>query len=244
VADNHTRQTVDSSAPLYLQLKQAISLQISTGTLQPNQRVPSESELVKSFNVSRMTANRALRELSSEGLLVRIQGVGTFVAESKPHSELLEVHNIADEIIGRGHRHSCKQIEMIRLKAQPEQALNLGVRTKHEIFKSLLIHYENELPVQLEERYVNATLIPDYMKQDFTKTTPHAYLMKIAPLTEGEHLVEAIKPTVQECQLLQIELDEPCLKVDRRTWSGKEIISSSRLLYPGSRYQLIGHFSH
>jgi len=244
VADNHTRQTKDSSAPLYLQLKQAISLQISNGSLQPNQRVPSESELVKSFKISRMTANRALRELSSEGLLVRIQGVGTFVADTKPHSELLEIHNIADEIIGRGHHHSCKQIELIRLKAKPEQALNLGVRTNHEIFKSLLVHYENELPVQYEERYVNAELVPEYMEQDFTKITPHAYLMKVAPLTEGEHLVEAVKPDEYECQLLQIELDEPCLKVNRRTWSGKEIISSSRLLYPGSRYQLIGHFSH
>jgi GntR family histidine utilization transcriptional repressor len=244
VADNHTRQTEDSSAPLYLQLKQTISHQISNGSLQPNQRVPSESELVKSFNVSRMTANRALRELASEGLLVRIQGVGTFVADTKPHSELLEIHNIADEIIGRGHRHSCKQIELIRLKAQPEQALNLGVRTNHGIFKSRLVHYENELPVQLEERYVNAELVPEYMEQDFTKITPHAYLMKVAPLTEGEHLVEAVKPDEHECQLLQIELDEPCLKVNRRTWSGSDIITSSRLLYPGSRYQLIGHFSH
>ncbi|SUB17708.1 Uncharacterized HTH-type transcriptional regulator yurK [Pantoea agglomerans] len=88
----------DEPAPIYQRVKQAIVSQIREGLWKANQRVPSESELVNELGVSRMTINRALRELTSEGFLVRMQGVGTFVAEMKGYTAMLEVHNIADEI--------------------------------------------------------------------------------------------------------------------------------------------------
>src|SRR5471032_1784972 len=91
-------QMGDSPAPLYARVKQMIAQQIQNGTWAPHHRVPSESELVTQLGFSRMTINRALRELTAEGLLVRMQGVGTFVAEPKSQSALFEVHNIADEI--------------------------------------------------------------------------------------------------------------------------------------------------
>ena len=73
----------DAPQPIYAKLKQAISLKITSGQWQVNQRIPSESEVVKALGVSRMTVNRALRELTAEGFLVRHQGLGTFVAEKK-----------------------------------------------------------------------------------------------------------------------------------------------------------------
>lgn len=60
------------------------------------------------FGFSRMTINRALRELTDEGLLVRLQGVGTFVAEPKGQSALFEVRSIAAEIVARHHQHRCE----------------------------------------------------------------------------------------------------------------------------------------
>ena len=62
-------------APFYEKVKQAISEKIATGVWQPHDRIPSEAELVAQFGFSRMTINRALRELTDEGLLVRLQGV-------------------------------------------------------------------------------------------------------------------------------------------------------------------------
>jgi GntR family transcriptional regulator, histidine utilization repressor len=70
-----------SALPRYQQLKQQIIGQISRGELKPRDRVPSENDLVGSAGVSRMTANRALRELNDEGYVERVAGVGTFVAD-------------------------------------------------------------------------------------------------------------------------------------------------------------------
>ncbi|WP_153016042.1 GntR family transcriptional regulator, partial [Pseudomonas savastanoi] len=78
-ASSLAAQMGESPAPLYARVKQMIALQIQNGTWPPHHRVPSESELVTQLGFSRMTINRALRELTAEGLLVRMQGVGTFV---------------------------------------------------------------------------------------------------------------------------------------------------------------------
>ncbi|MEL0621569.1 histidine utilization repressor [Marinomonas arenicola] len=232
----------DVPQPIYSKLKQAITQKISAGEWLANQRVPSEAEIVKSLGVSRMTVNRALRELTVEGFLVRHQGLGTFVAEKKSHSALFEVHNIAEEITSRGHQHRADLLVIESAKATVEEAMMLGVRTNHSIFRSVVVHYEDDSPIQIEERIVNASRAPDYDQQDFSKHTPYEYLMTTAPMTEGEHLVEAVLPTPEECERLQIATSEPCLQIKRRTWAGDDIITAARLLHPGSRFQLFGHF--
>ena len=232
----------DAPVPFYAKVKQAISKNISTGVWRPHDRIPSEAELVAQFGFSRMTINRALRELTDEGLLVRLQGVGTFVAEPKGQSALFEIRSIADEIIARHHQHRCQVLKLEQTGADFTRAAALGVEEGTPIFHSIMVHFENEVPVQIEDRYVNAAVAPDYLQQDFTRTTPHAYLSRVAPLTEGEHIVEAVRATAEECTLLQIDDSEPCLLIHRRTWSTQHIVSHARLLFPGARYRLQGRF--
>lgn len=243
VVSSLTGQLGETPAPLYARVKQMIAQQIQAGVWPPHYRVPSESELVAQLGFSRMTINRALRELTAEGLLVRMQGVGTFVAEPKTKSALFEVNNIADEIAARGHRHRCEVVSLGEEPAGASRAVSLDVREGQRVFHSVLVHYENDVPVQIEDRYVNAQAAPDYLQQDFTRQTPYAYLSRVAPLTEGEHVVEAILADERACELLQIDRSEPCLLIRRRTWSGRQAVTAARLIHPGSRHRLEGRFS-
>nr|WP_099121187.1 histidine utilization repressor [Xenorhabdus sp. KK7.4] len=234
---------ITKPVPLYAKVKQSIIEKIHTGEWQPHDRVPSESELVKQFNCSRMTANRALRELTAEGLLFRLQGVGSFVSEPKGQSALFEIHSIADEIAARTHRHHCKVLKLAEVTANMTQAKELGIKAGTAVYHSIILHYENDVPVQIEDRYVNALAAPEYLRQDFHQQTAHDYLSIVAPLTEGEHIVEAVAGDARSCRLLQIEENSPCLLISRRTWSQEHIVSSARLLFPGHRYKLKGRFS-
>lgn len=240
--DHLSKLIDDSPTPIYAKVKQAICQQIDSGEWQPEQRVPSELEMVRALGVSRMTVNRALRELTAEGVLIRQQGVGTFVARKKTHSALSEVHAIADEIAQRGHIHKAKLIDICQAKASMEEAMELGVRTNHRIFRATILHFENEAPIQIEYRVVNAELAPDYDQQDFQNNGAYTYLMTVAPMTEGEHLVEAVNASENECELLQINASEPCLQIKRRTWCKEKLVTNARLISPGSRFQLFGHF--
>ncbi|MEZ2128530.1 MULTISPECIES: histidine utilization repressor [unclassified Sinorhizobium] len=233
--------TENDSAPLYAGVKQMILDRIHSGEWPPKHRIPSENELVVELGVSKMTANRALRELASEGELVRIQGVGSFVAERKGYSALFEVRNIAEEIAERGHSHQAAVVVLGQETASPEIADALELEIGAPVFHSLLVHSENDVPVQIEDRFVNPAAAPEYLEQDFTTLTPNAYLTMAAPLSGSEHVVEAAMPQSWECKLLTILKTEPCLTIRRRTWSARQVVSLARLVYPGHRYRLQTH---
>lgn len=236
---------MDRSAiqPLYLKVKRHILENIGSGKWAAATRVPSENELVKSFGVSRMTANRALKELSDEGVLVRIAGVGSFVADRPARAHPLEIRSIADEIRERGHAHRAEIVALERVRAVADLAKDFGVAPRSELFRSLIVHFENDVPVQLEDRYVSPRLAPDYLDVDFSRMTPTDYLIQVAPLQEAEHLLRAVMPDERTRKLLAMGRDEPCLLVIRRTWTAGEIASVARLYHPGSRYEMSGRFS-
>ena len=232
-----------SELPLYQQVKDYIVGRILAGDWPEGARVPSENELTREQGVSRMTVHRALRELTGEGWLERVQGAGTFVAQPQPQSEVLSIQNIAEEIRGRGHEHQAEVCLLRRERARALEAKLLGLQRGAALFHSIIVHRENGLPIQLEDRYVNPAAAPAYLEQDFTTITPYAYLMRAAPLTEAEHVVMAVTPSKDERRLLEMHDGDPCLLLRRHTWSGKRPVTWARLLHPGDRYRLGGRFS-
>ncbi len=224
--------------PLYEQMKSEIKARIERGEWPINFRIPSENELVDLLGVSRMTAHRALRELASEGVIIRVQGRGSFVAPKKRRANVSDVRNIAEEIAERGGQHSVEIVLMQTEVCDHDLADRLEVEAGTSAFHSVMVHKEDDLPIQLEDRFVHAELAPAYLDQDFRAITPNAYLSGIAPISRAEQFVEAVLPQPWECRLLAIAKSEPCLQVRRRTWSGDRLVTSVRLLYPGSRYSL------
>ncbi len=231
------------TTPKFAQIKQFIVDKISSATWQENQRVPSENELSNQFSVSRMTARRALSELTEAGILTRSQGLGTFVASFKSQSSLLEIKNIADEVKKRNGNYSCTVLALESLPAITSIAIALGIKVNSTVYRSVLLHNENTKPLQIEERFVNPTFATQYLQQNFTLLTPHEYLSNVAPLTQATHTVEAIMPNKQMCQWLNLSSQEPCLQLIRRTWSSNGIVSYARLVSPGSKYRLGGHLT-
>ncbi len=227
--------------PKFSQIKQHICENIESGEWPQHSKVPSENELSASFNVSRMTARRALQELTEQGVLVRSQGAGTFVATFKTQSSLLEIRNIADEISERGHRHNALQLELKEVLVDDEIAILLNIPYQTRAFYSEVLHLENGEPIQLEQRYVNARLIPEYDQQKFTQITPHEYLSLVAPLTEATHEVTAILASTDTCDALAIDQPNACLQVKRRTWSSQGVVSFAVLTSPGEKYRLGSH---
>lgn len=231
-----------SARPLYQQVKDFIEKRIKAGDWLPDTKIPSENELVKTLGVSRMTVNRALRELSNAGYLIRLQGVGTYVAPRKPISALLEIRSIADEIRQSGGSHGSKVYLLREEKASPVLAARLELPTGSRVFHAVLVHCDGTIPIQLADRYVNPAIAPDFLKQDFTRITPNEYLVSVSPATEVEHVIEAVLPDTRTRRLLKISADQPCLVLHRKTWVGKTVATSSRFTYPGSRYRLGGRF--
>ncbi len=229
---------ISDPGPLYRKVKDHILARIKTGEWAPGARVPSENEIVESFQVSRMTANRALNELTQEGWLQRVAGVGTFVKEPPQRGSLIEVRDIAEEIRERGHTHTARIETCEREVASPAMGAEFELPGEPVLFHVVMVHAENGAPIQIEDRWVNPGAAPDFLAQDFSRITPAAYLIGNFPVDEIEHTVEAVMPTPAQQSLLDIEADEPCLALARRTWTAGRVVTVATFTYPASRFAL------
>lgn len=236
------KHTSTALAP-YARVKQHLKDRLAAGDWAPGAQMPSEAELVAQFGVSRMTVNRALKELQAEGFVDRVQGVGTFAAALNKVSATLTLHDVHDEIAARGHRHDSEVVLQQAEPAHAALAAQLGVAEGATVFHTLIVHRDNGVALQCEDRYVNPAAAPDYLAQDFTRRTPTQYLFEATALWRAQYAIEAARPTAQEARLLGIAEDEPCLVVVRRTFSREHAITLGRLVYPGRRYQLAGEFT-
>jgi len=226
----------------YARVKQHLKEGLATGRWPPGALMPSEAELVATFGVSRMTVNRALRELQTEGLVQRTQGVGTFAAPLHPVSSTLTIHDLHDEIVARGHRHEALVQLQREEPAAAALAAQLGLAEGAPVFHTLIVHLENGVPLQCEDRYVSPAAAPGYLQADFGTVTPTQYLFQHTALWRAQYSIEAARPTAQEARLLGVAADSPCLVVVRRTFSSEAPITIARLVHPGARYALHGDF--
>ena len=230
------------SAPSYQSIKDFILERIHSGEWSEGDQVPSENELARDFGVARMTVNRALRELTADQILTRVQGSGTFVAKPKYESTLVAIRSISDEIFARGHLYRAQVLKIGAEVAHADLADEMEIPEGSPVFHSRVLHFENDEPVQLEERWVNPAVAPQYALQNFADTTPNQYLTRVAPLQRVEYRIEAAAPGAEIQELLAMEQHEPCLVLHRRTWSKGLVASVANLWHPGSRYRFTGHF--
>ncbi len=227
----------------YAQVKQHLLEALGAGRYPPGALMPSEAELVAQFGVSRMTVNRALRELQAAGLLERVQGLGTFAAQLHPVSSQLTIRDLHEEIESRGHRHQAVVYLARQEPAGAELAGQLGLAPGAAVFHTQIVHLDNGLALQYEDRHVNPAAAPEYLGVDFSTTTPTRYLLQVAPLWQAQYAIEAAPASALEARRLGITSGDACLVVVRRTVGPSLPITVARLVHPGSRYRLQGEFS-
>ena len=228
------------NAPAWQRIHDHLLAGIRSGLWREGDRLPSEAELCAQFGVARMTVSRALRELASAQIVSRVQGAGSFVAPSRHQTTLVEIRNIADEIAARRHRHSAQVLLLESVAANAPMAALMEIAAGTPLFHSRIVHRQDGIPLQLEERWVNASLAPDYLQQDFTRRTPNAYLTAVAPLERAAYSIEARQPDRETRRLLAMDDHDPCLLLLRRTWSRGQVVSAAQLWHPGSRHQFTG----
>ena len=223
---------------LYRRIKDTIRSRILSGEWPEGYQVPSEHRLLEEFKVSRMTVHRALRELQDEGLLSRVQGVGTFVAERRPSVSIVELKSIAVDIAERGNRHSARVERLTAVPADAPLARQFTLPEGARLFHSVVVHCENDVPIQYEERWVNPEMAPRYLDQDFARVTTTAYLTGLYGAPDVEHVIEAALPGAGASKLLAIAPTEPCLRLTRRTWVQGKVVTLAVMVHPGTRFRL------
>ena len=140
----------ESSSPLYHQLMQRITADIERGTYPTGSRIPPEHELERLYQVSRVTVRRALTELTSEGLLERKQGKGTFVSAPGGNLQLKSLHSFHDACRLNGAAPSTDVIHVRETEADPDDREELNLPSGGRVLETLRVRRADGVPVVLE----------------------------------------------------------------------------------------------
>ena len=227
--------------PKYLQIKNDLECQIHSGALQPGDKVPSEHALVAQHGVSRLTVQRAIREMVSDGLVHRSQGSGTYVSETHCFS-LIEVRDVVDEIRRLGGDPHTEVLLHRKIIAPEDVCAMLDHPPDSEIFQVALMQTMDSEPVAYEERFAIVDQFPDFLSQDFSNLSVFKYLAERSSLGEIENSVSAICANRQLARLLEIDESEPCVLVNRRNWFEGRCITLTRITYAGTRQVLASRY--
>lgn len=229
---------ISASQPLFRRVEATLRDRIERGHWGEGEQIPSENELLVEFGVSRMTVHKAVANLANAGLLRRVQGVGTFVAEALPGMELVQIGEIATEIAARGRRHSARVVLLERAYPPRPMARRFAIADGVALFHSIVVHSEDNAPLQFEDRWVDPSSAPDYLLQDFATSTTTRYLLQRHPQPTVEHIVEAVLPDTGIASALDIKASDACLRLVRRTWVEGRVVTIATLTHPGSRFRL------
>lgn len=230
------------SLPIYQQIKEYILEKIATGEWRPNYKIPSENEISEAINVSRMTVNRAFKELTEEGYLFREKGAGTFVAEPFQLMPFFELLPISQEIAIEGDQFAAEIIKKGKVLADQETLKTFfGIDSQQHIqepcFYSEICYFSNGQPIQYEQRYVLASFAPNYLKETFESICSATYLQKLSPILSQQHILEAIIPDADLRAILDTGADEAGFKVTEKLKINHKIVSYAKQYYPASRYK-------
>ena len=231
----------DSPVPLYFQLKEIIVDGIQSGKWRLGEMIPSENQLCRAYNVSRNTAQRALDELVRDGILVRRQGVGTFVTEPKIEQAISHFNSFSDAVAARNMKHTARVLSLEVVPATPKQAKALGIAEGDPVTALTRLRLVDGEPFLLDTSYIPVKLAPDLDKVDFTqyslyKTLAGKYNVYV---TKAEERFEPILVGSSDSRLLGVEEGSPALLLDRVAYnSSDKAVELSCCIIPGSKCRL------
>jgi GntR family transcriptional regulator len=229
-------------APLYHQVKQALLREISDRGLVAGDRLPTEAEIEERYRVSRSPIRQALNELVVEGVIERVQGRGTFVAQ-KTIVHVPQLTSFTENMRAQGFVPTRRVVKMERRRPDTDVAARLGAPQDaecHYLLRTLLADGE---PVGVSETWLPEDLLGEVELDVAVLEAGSLYDFLQRPpieleLHHGAETIRARKADPQVAGLLGISSDDPVLVVDRLTRSGDDhVVESTRMVFAADRYE-------
>jgi GntR family transcriptional regulator len=241
-SNNVSGEPFNISVPLYVQIAESLLERIRVGELVSEQRLPSEREMSKSLNVSRMTLRAALGVLENKGLLDRRPGDGTYVAQPKIERQAAKLVPFTENMRSRGYQAKARLIVFEHRLAEVSVASKLKVPVSAPVYYFQRLRLVNEEPVLLETCTMPIYRFPNFENHDLEGRSVYEILeteYAIAP-HHSEQSLEAVSATDFEAELLGIEPGTPLI-LERRLAFDKDgfPLEYGHDLYRGDRFRFV-----
>lgn len=226
--------------PLYAQIKTALRGQILEGHYQPHEQLPSESELMAAYNVSRITVRQALSDLQNEGLIFRVHGKGSFVSKPKAFQDLGQLQGFGEAMRKMGYETFSRLLSLRTVTPTAQVAERLQLPKRAKVTQIQRLRFLNREPISLDVTWVPTAIGQRLAKEDLAARDIFVILENDYGLALG-HADVQIGSTLADETLspqLRIEPGSPVLFIDRLTHTADGApLDYEHLYYRGDAFQ-------
>jgi GntR family transcriptional regulator len=229
----------NSSKPLYLQIYEALSDLLDSGTLKPGDQFPKELELAERYEVARITVRRAISDMVHEGRLVRLAGKGTFVAKPKIDRYLIDISSFSRRLSEIGLESHASVLESQIIPATSRLSQELEIALKAEVFKLVRLRYSNDDPVAIETSYLSMDRFPGIDQVDFSSHSLYKTLGKqygVEPRV-ARRTLELTTANKWEAEQLNTTKSAPLFLLRAQVKGAESPIESVKILLRGDRFR-------
>jgi GntR family transcriptional regulator len=216
------REAAPAFSPLYQQIKGLLTRSLTVGEWKAGEALPSEPELAQRFKVSQGTVRKALDALTAEGVLVRRQGKGTFVAT---HAEARVQYRFLRLMPDQGAREAMQRsfLGLTRQRAGADVARALQLKSGDPVLHLRRLLLSGGLPVVLDALWLPARLFKGLSAERLQAYRGPLYgLFETefgVQMIRAEEQIRAVAAGTEEAALLQTAPGTPLLRVERRSFT-------------------------
>jgi GntR family transcriptional regulator len=232
--------TLPQGGPLYLQLKRWIEDAVQRGAIGPGDALPSERDLARRVEMSRVTVRKAVQHLVREGLLVQRHGSGTYVAQhpNRVEQSLSRLTSFAEDMARRGMAVRSVWLDRGLYLPSPEETVALGLGASDRVARVARLRISDEAPLAIERAALSAAILPD---PEAVGTSLYTHLGK-----SGKRPVRAIQRIRaaslgrEDAALLEVPPGVAGLHIERTSYlaSGR-VVEFTRSIYRGDTYDFV-----
>ena len=215
-----------------------------TRTGVPGTLLPSEAELAKQFDVSRMTARQAVQNLAQEGLVIRRRGSGTYIAENPIHRQGSVLFSFTEDMRQRGKSVRSRLLEATLRAATAAEAEALALGEGERVVSIERLRFADDLPLTID-RTVLRTNCAGVLSADLENGSLHAALADVGHTPRvALSWISARMPTAAEARLLELPSRQEPLLIERRLIRDSDDlpIEFTESSYVASRYVIDATF--
>jgi len=222
-----------SAIPLYSQVRERLRERIADGTYAPQARLPSESEIGTLLGVSRITVRQALGDLQKEGVIVKVPGKGTFVAETRPSQELARLEGFGEAMSRKGHRIVNRVVKHAQVEASPTVAARLRVAPGAPVTEIHRVRWLDREPVSFEITYLPPAIGERLRGENLAERDIFLILETDYGITLGHADIQigAVNADIALAAALRVEPGAALLRIERLTWTADGVPLDFEYLY-------------
>jgi GntR family transcriptional regulator len=228
-----------SSVPMYSQIREIIRRRVLDGTYAPHSQVPSESQMMEAFGVSRITVRQALADLQREGLIFKVAGKGSFVAKPKAFQSLSRLQGFGEAMSSAGYETFSQVLSTKRVKASEVVARRLQLKPGSVVFEIQRLRHLNREPISVDVSYFRLPLGERLAREDLPARDIFVILENDygMHLTHAELQIEAISADETLARHLRTAEASPVLRIERLTHADEQPVDFEFLYYRGDAFQ-------